>query len=334
MRLGRAVEMARLSQQPHDGYSGVLSQPHLLGEVAQRLGPQRVWSASQLNDYGVCGFRFFAKRLLKLDKLDEPEPGADALQMGSLYHRILERTYKRIAARNLPIHEASLDDALDIFAAVADEELADAPRQFNFRATASWTQEQQVIRARLAALIRQDFSADSPLRQFGGAPTVEALERRFDNLALHLTEDITVLSRGVIDRIDRVDGKLVAVDYKSGSTPIRVEDMAAGREAQMLVYTRALEALTRDSGGRVAGGFYWHLRGLDASGIIRLDDEQDQAALSEASQRIARNLEMGRRGQFPVHATGSETGKCVRYCEFSRLCRRGNTSQFKADGKA
>ena len=40
--------------------------------------------------WGLCGFRFFSRRLLHLEPYEEPESGLDALQLGSLNHKILE----------------------------------------------------------------------------------------------------------------------------------------------------------------------------------------------------------------------------------------------------
>ena len=116
---GRRVEGGRLSWSPFDQYSGVLSHPFALGEIARQLGSERVWSATQLNDYGLCGFRFFAKRILRLEAAEEPEAGIDALQLGQLCHSILESTYRRIRARGLAIDERNQKKALAIL-----EELA------------------------------------------------------------------------------------------------------------------------------------------------------------------------------------------------------------------
>ena len=55
-----AVEQGRMSRQPHDAYTGKITQPDLVADVQDQLGPTRRWSASQLNEYGTCAFRFFA----------------------------------------------------------------------------------------------------------------------------------------------------------------------------------------------------------------------------------------------------------------------------------
>lgn len=328
----RRIEMSRLSNAPFDNYSGVLSQPQLLDEVARMLGDDQVWSASRLKDYGLCGFRYFAKRLLRLEEAIEPEAGVDALQLGLLNHSILERTYKRIAERGLPVSEQNLNEALEIFDDEAAKALRTAPADLNFRASATWPQEQEILVTRLKALISKDFSADSPLNQFGEARRVYQLERYLSEIAIDLPEGVAPLRvNGFIDRIDRADDQLVVVDYKSGSTKINREEMEIGRDFQMLIYTEALSNALAAAGSeaRVAGGLFWHVRNLEASGVFQADDADDRAAVEAAKAHIAQNLRQGRAGQFPAHATKLENGKCSRHCEFSRLCRRQVSGRYK-----
>ncbi len=332
----RGIELRRLSNAPFDHFSGVLSRPELLAQTARLLGAGQVWSASRLKDYGLCGFRYFAKRLLRLEETAEPEAGVDALQLGSLNHNILEQTYMRIAARGLAVSEENLDQALRIFAEVSSEVLEQAPADLKFRATATWQQEQAILVTRLKALIENDFSADSPLNQFGNSRRVEQLERYFSEVAIDLPGGMAPLRvNGFIDRIDRADEQLVVVDYKSGATKINRAEMEDGRDFQMMIYTEALsQALAAEgSPDQVAGGLFWHVRDLKASGVFAADDEDDIAAVESAKAHIARNLRQGRAGQFPAHASKLENGKCARYCEFSRLCRRQVSGRYKTAQK-
>ena len=62
---GIVIEHKRLSRLPNDKYSGVIEHPDLRETIRTILGSERVWSASQFNEYGICAFRFFAKRLLR-----------------------------------------------------------------------------------------------------------------------------------------------------------------------------------------------------------------------------------------------------------------------------
>jgi hypothetical protein len=103
IELGRKIELGRISRNPYDQYTGRLRDETLIGKAAEFLNPRRMWSATQLGEYGTCGFRFFARRLLKLEALKEPEDGMDIMQLGTLNHEILEATYTALAEQGAPI---------------------------------------------------------------------------------------------------------------------------------------------------------------------------------------------------------------------------------------
>lgn len=342
IRRAGVVERDRLDgARRHPQHNGRLSDPRLIERVAAELGPARQWSATQLNDYGVCGFRFFAGRLLRLEELIEPEVGMDAMQFGSINHAILEQTYRHFQQHGLPIVPGNLEVALEQLEVVADEVLADAPARHGFRPSPTWAQEQQVIRRRLRALVEQDFT-DSPLDKLTG-PGAERvpyrLEAAFGHFAgrdgipaaLDLGDEVGSLRlRGYIDRIDRVGDRLYIIDYKSGSTEISVKEMAEGRNFQMMVYLEAARALVAhelaaraDEPLRVSGGLFWHIRDRKTSGALDLSDGEPEP-VAQARVHLAAYIAAARRGDFAVHANRPQQGRCVSYCEFNQLCRISN----------
>src|SRR5690606_37456191 len=115
---GRDAETRRMSRNPHDHYSGRLRDPALIAAVATEHDAGKIWSASALNDFGICGFRYFAGRLLALEPLAEPEDGMESRHLGTLYHEILEQTYRRLGGM-ITLDRA--DEALALLDAVADE---------------------------------------------------------------------------------------------------------------------------------------------------------------------------------------------------------------------
>lgn len=336
---GRLVEHSRLSNDLFDAYSGYLLHPDLQDEVAKTLGSNRVWSASQLKDYGLCGFRFYAKRLLKLNEIGEPEEGYDVLQLGLLNHKILEETYNQLKIDRIPIHPDELDFALETLEAIANEWFDKAPHEFGFRESPMWESEKQVILNRLKALIAIDFSADSPLNAFGDERKIYEQELAFPDrdknipfVDIDLADDLDPIRvRGLIDRIDRVGDKLLVVDYKTGSRAINTSEMEDGRDFQMMTYVLALMAILEktDSDLDVAGGMFWHLRSLKSSGVFDVNNPDDMESIDIAKGHIATNLRAGREGKFAVHANHTEEGKCVRYCEYSHLCRMSVTNPYK-----
>ncbi len=340
---GRQIEARREDPaQPFDLYNGLLDDPALRGEVARQLGPDRRWSASQFNEYGQCPFRFFAKRLLRLEELKEPEEGLDQLQWGLVNHAILEETYRQLAAAGLDIAPEHLDRALEILDDVAARVLADAPRRYQFRASPVWDHEQVELRRRLRWLIAQDFAiglhpADKTpgpvaAQIAGSVRTPFAQEIAFgrgDLPPLRIDGPAGALkARGVIDRIDRAGDDLVLIDYKTGTAPHPVEDMAAGRDVQMALYLLAArELVRRDPALRVAGGMFWHIRNRSFSGEVLADDP----AVDEARARIHDNILAARSGYFAVQP--SKPGVvCANYCEFRHLCRLTRADYRKSAG--
>jgi ATP-dependent helicase/nuclease subunit B len=329
---GRQVDNNRLSGEPYDNYSGYLLHPDLQDAVAELLGTDRIWSATQLKDYGLCGFRFYAKRLLRLNEMGEPEEGYDILQLGSLNHKILEETYNQLNSDGVPIHPEEREFALSTLESIAYEWFEKAPRVFGFRESPMWESEKSIILNRLKALISLDFSDQSPLNKFGAEREIHQQELFFRDIRIPLADDIDPIRiRGFIDRVDRVGDKLLIVDYKTGSSPINTSEMVEGRDFQMMTYTLALMTIleTTDTDLELAGGMFWHLRNLSASGVFDVNNADDMQAVDTAKQHIADNLKKGRAGQFAVHANHIEEGKCVRYCEFSHLCRMSVTNPYK-----
>lgn len=332
IRRGTELELSRLSTRPHDQFSGHLSHPHLRAVTERKLGIGRVWSASQLKDYGLCGFRFFAKRLLRLDEVKDPQAGFDSMQLGQLNHKILEDTYRRVRDFGLSIHEDNLDQALEIFERIALKRLDSAPQDFGFLAGAGWQAEKMMLFRRLQALIKLDFSAKSPLNRIAGDRRVYDLEYSFDDVEIDLPElGERLRLRGMIDRIDVAGGRLILVDYKTGSTTIDRSEIEAGRDFQMMTYVLALGAELDHavSPPQMSRVMFWHLRNLKTSGEIDLDNAEDLEAIAVARARVAENLRDGRAGRFPVRPTGFEAGKCARYCEYGRLCRVNVTGRYK-----
>jgi ATP-dependent helicase/DNAse subunit B len=306
---GRTIEAQRLSRRPHDHYSGKLSDAALIAQVAQLLGADHVWSASQLNEFGQCGFRFFAKRLLNLEALEEPEEGTDALVLGSIYHKILEQTYRRIARSSATITAENIALALQILGEEAERVLSSAPTEMHFRATAVWEGEKRVIRRRLEAIVRKDFSQESPLNTWNSEPRRPyKLEADFGvktPLFLELPDGERLRVRGYIDRIDRQGDMALVVDYKSGTTTIPTSEMEIGRNFQMMMYLLALPHLLENDNSApqtVAGGMFWHIRNGSSSGEVTPDDE----AIESARAHLSAYLQAGRTGNFVAQAVKTD----------------------------
>jgi ATP-dependent helicase/nuclease subunit B len=331
---GRKIEMNRAARGiAHNAHTGHLFDPVLRKIVAEMLGPERLWSASQFNEYGICPYRFFAKRMLRLEVLEEPEEGMDQLQLGTLYHEILEYTYRQIAYEELVIGPENQAKALAILDQMLDRFLRDAPERHGFRETALWPHEQIILRRKLRSLVALDFSSDSPLiKKFGEATRHNIRQEvRFgwDNQqAMVLDGPAGPLKvRGQIDRVDQIGNQAIVIDYKSGSGKITPDDMVEGRNIQMMLYIYAAPQVMHDNEIEgVAGGTFWHIGSEEISKPIM----GAASELEDARVNLHERIIAGRQGIF-VNTPSKRTndGHCSGYCEFSQLCRVDRGSNAK-----
>lgn len=336
-RLGAAhgVEASRLSRgAAFDRYSGRLADGDLIAGLAQRFGPGYRWSASQLNQLGECGFRFFSSRLLGLQPLEPPQAGLDALQRGTLYHGLLEAVYRRIRDEELTLIPAHLERGLALLEEEADGLFARVRAGPGFRPGPGWAQEQQLIRQQAAGLLRADFDSNTVTDEQAGAPgsgagerIVVEIERTYDAAALFTTasgQPVRVYGR--IDRIDRQGDRWLVIDYKTGSTPIGSEETRRGRNFQMMIYLLALRA--QQPNGAI-GGFFWHLTNRDTSGTLWLDTGAGADVIAEGTERILQRIAEAQAGDFSVEPNGLEEDRCTRYCEYQALCRMAVMPRYK-----
>jgi ATP-dependent helicase/DNAse subunit B len=326
----------------------VLEDERLIPRVAALLGPARRWSASQFNDYGYCGFRFFSKRLLKLEALEEPTEGFDAAQLGTVQHAILENTYRRLMEDDVAIRPDNVEIAKQILHEEADILLPEAPYVFGFRSSALWQHEQSEIRQRLSRLVELDFSnnPNSPfiMRSRGKkgevATVVDGQERYVYQLeaAFGMNNETTATIvgeagdlqvRGLIDRIDRAGNSLIVIDYKSGTMTPRTPDMEDGRNFQMMLYLLAAQQIIKRENPdlNVGAGMFWSIRTLKSGGEIRADASE----IETARQILHSYIRAGREGRFEVEPRKIEDGKCFKYCEFGKFCRVHQTRRVDSD---
>ncbi|NLI08736.1 MAG: hypothetical protein GX457_16855 [Thermotogaceae bacterium] len=117
---------ARRAKRAQGMFEGNLSR--LSDQLTSKFSPTYSWSASKLETYKACPFRFLIDGVLKMKAKEPPELGLDAAQRGSVYHRVLELVYTRVKQDGV--------SPLDILDEVAEEVFAAAPGKFDFRPSA------------------------------------------------------------------------------------------------------------------------------------------------------------------------------------------------------
>lgn len=158
-----------------------------------------------IRDQAACPFRAFAKRRVGAEGLESPHAGLDAMERGTLVHRVLAQAWAQLRTKSAldAIADADLDALLAAAAADAVERTRrDRPAVLSGRFA-------DIERRRLARLARAWLEAETRRNDFTVLATEDRRRVEIGGLALNVR----------LDRVDASgDGRRVVIDYKTGKT--------------------------------------------------------------------------------------------------------------------
>jgi len=293
--------------------------PAALAALASHAPSARSFSATALQHYAACPYRFLLQAIHRLEPREEPEAleEIDPLTRGSLIHEtqfelldgLREAGLLPVTPANLETVRLRLEEALDEVAQRYRDDLAPAIERV-------WEDGIASIRADLREwLLRASQDQDWEPWRFElafGLP-----ERRHRDPASRLEpvvleEGFSV--RGSIDLVERAkDGGLRATDYKTGK--VRAEPgmvIGGGRTLQPALYALALEQLfpgTRVKEGRL---YYSSFTGSFTTASVPLD-----RVTRDAVKTVASTLgDAIRQGFLPA---APDEGECT-WCDYLDVC--------------
>jgi ATP-dependent helicase/DNAse subunit B len=296
--------------------------------VLAELGARELVSASNLEGWLGCSYRWFVDHELRPQRLD-PEP--DPLRLGTVAHRALQRLYADPPGTDRIARPGDVGLWKSRLAELVDEVATDVgmrPRE----------PADSVALARLRTQLDRYLSDEAEL-ETDFRPRPELLEAEFgfaEDGPAALELGATKL-RGAIDRIDVGGDERTALvhDYKtSRKMPGRRTWEKEGKLQLQLYVLAARESL----GLEPVGGLYHPLGGRgdkrrprgvvlrDAPGLGDLDlvrgdpcdRDQFEEELERARAQAAESAEAMRRGAITRNPLG---GRCPRHCTYQPICR-------------
>ncbi|MBW4695682.1 MAG: PD-(D/E)XK nuclease family protein [Lyngbya sp. HA4199-MV5] len=287
------VERHRESSAPQDEYDGVTGLP-----IDYR---DRIFSVSQLTNLGLCPFKWFADKVLKLGEPEESEDDLSPSRRGNLYHKVLELVFKEL--QNNP--QRSLQDP-----ALLEAQFQSVEQAMKLTDLPLWeVRRSEHLQTLQRVLNEPDFFPD-------GAAAI-ALEAKFEGI----WHDLKLTGR--VDRIDRTSQGLVLIDYKTGASPPKGVSDANGKaciDLQLPLYQQiAAPALFPEE--TVATAYYYSLTKTKKLSKA-LPSEQ---ALADVADRCKAHLN---HGHFPVQPDVG--GAACQYCTFDLVCRQGSRLNRKS----
>ena len=281
----------RLNRSEYDGIIG--DWPAVRQEMEKRFGPAYVWSASLIETYAQCPYRFYLEQVLRIKPL--PLLGSDLSPdaKGRLIHSVVCRFKRRIHGQGgFPLRPERHHDAVSAILGIAGEELDavlfDTPVWLAKRRQLLGGERygagvfEKYVTAEIARLA-PDEDGNEPMHyipghfefSFGAVPDrsddpasvphpvnlADIARRRLKEgsdlpwSAEEIPKDLLLC--GKIDRIDLTkEGDFGVVDYKTGIKIPSTTEIASAKVLQLPLYLMSFAEIT---GNNPVYGSYCHL---------------------------------------------------------------------------
>ncbi|MDR6486344.1 hypothetical protein J2799_000829 [Chryseobacterium vietnamense] len=166
-------------------------------------------SASHLTSYLYNPIDFYLSKILNTSETDEIEEELSIKNYGNLVHYSLQEVYEVLKGKILKESDLkSLVKAIDQYINIAIEKLKHQPEFYekgmNF-----------IHKAIAKKVIENVLNHDLELIRQGNKLEIIDIERRFENIDFPLEGNDKISFFGFIDRIDKLNGTLRIIDYKT-----------------------------------------------------------------------------------------------------------------------
>lgn len=166
-------------------------------------------SASHLTSYLYNPIDFYLSKILNTSETDEIEEELSVKNYGNLVHYSLQEIYEEIKGKILK--ESDLENsikAIDKYIDVAIEKLKHQPEFYEKGMN-------YIHKAIAKKVIENILGHDLELVKQGNKLEIIDIERRFENIDFYLDGNDKISFLGFIDRIDKLNGTLRIIDYKT-----------------------------------------------------------------------------------------------------------------------
>ncbi|MCM1186032.1 MAG: helicase-exonuclease AddAB subunit AddB [Lachnoclostridium sp.] len=264
----------------------------LSGVAARALyGKNLQNSVTRLETYAACAYRHFLQYGLTLR--ERQEFGFEAVDMGNLYHGVLESFAEKLSEKGYTwfdfpeaFGEEAVGDALEAYAAAYGETVLYSSARNEYAITRMKRILSRTVLTLQEQLKKGVFLPDAYEVSFRFAQDLESIQ-------VTLSEEEKMHLRGRIDRIDVAEDDrhvyVKVIDYKSGNRQFNLAALYYGLQLQLVVYMNAameIEAKKHPDKEIVpAALLYYHVDDPVIETPVELTDE-------EISEQILGKLRM------------------------------------------
>jgi len=298
------------------------------------------FSATRLEKWAGCPFKYFLENVLSISVLDPPEDllEIDPMERGSLLHKVLERFINECSAR--AIMPAQGDPWKDVHSAllarIAGEEFAEAGKRGVTGHPLLWEAAQTEMLHDLSVFLQEDSalraenvsSPEYAEYSFG----IDADAKSHAAPQVPLAGGPRISFRGRIDRVDFNPGRSRAwvIDYKTGKARnldvFKRDMLIGGTLLQLPVYALALRAGI--GGDCIIEAMYWYNTGRGGFKRMKVPLAEVESRFRECLDVIISGIADGMFAANPGRSEDDDHGNCG-WCDFKRACHADRYIQWE-----
>lgn len=282
---------------------------------------ERGLSPSALSSYIACPLRFYFRYIVRLKEKEDVEESMEDNTFGQVAHAVLEELYEPFKGKTLTSSDLQkLQKQVD---ASVDKQFVSITRQENLS-----TGKNKLLLGVIRNMVRELLEADEKDTPF----EIIGLEEEMEVKLKAGKDQDEIAIRGVLDRIDKRQGVVRIIDYKTGGTSERLEvkefsdllEKKNVRKAFQLSSYAFLYLRNFPDTPQVQSGIYY-LRDLTEGLKLlqtgsQLSDSLDYESLYAFEGQIHNLLEEIFDPETPFAQT-EDTDQC-RICAYQTICAR------------
>lgn len=308
LRQRRSELIYGLSDEELDKMRIALASPPPAGPLKREDGKLHL-SVSRLERFRLCPFRYFIQDDLGARKRKAYR--IDAMDLGSFFHAVMERAMKDYLEGVYRVEELG-----GYLQELSEELLEENPDYGAFRATGAGS----------FLLKRSLISLESLLRYLIEHASKSSFTPRFFEQSFKINRDKYIF-RGIIDRVDTLGDRFVAIDYKTGGKSFDLNRVFQGVDLQLMLYIDGFKAL--EPAFYPSGVFYFRLHDPLGSPTRKRDKQLQYSGVFIGDESLAKSydpdlgqgilpLSVTKKGSFSAYSKVLSPEQADRLLERSR----------------
>ena len=323
---GYQVEQERALDQLETGAYHTQMPPSVVATFLK----DRVFSATQLETYASCPFRYFAQRFLEIPRKKEESPEVDPEDRGTLFHAIIDQLLKQHAELF-----TNLEKLLEAADTLTDKLFAEYANDYSYANPKLYERFKEETRHWIHTTLQTEMETRQKIQAPLTPTHMEWVFGDTPETALPLNSTPPLYLKGRIDRID-VDPqtkRFLILDYKTGSHIPNQNDMLEGISLQLPLYILAVQKMLFPKSQSLGALLIEIKKGKPTQGLVDkefnkihfnlhsrtkalMDREDLEEMLKKTSEHVAQYIAQMDRGDFSARPRD-----CVSYCDYKRICR-------------